>query len=501
MWPWNDKKVWMSVAMALVVGAGCTSDDAGNDTNAEALDDPALISIDILQDGWPGNDALPNEDKADQTFPAKFSDLTALQSPVKSQGSRGVCSIFSTTAYMEHLYIAEGTIAEPDFSEQYLQWSAKFEVGSFLHTSGSNAGKNLSAISDYGIPAEDAWPYQTYKWTSTHDAECEGDEMPTRCYTNGAPPQEALDAQKYLLPMGKWHSARERSIKATMFNKQQGVVVGLTFFYQSWNHRRAKLPTSREYWAEGYVLAPNAEDRRISLEKRAGHSILLVGWDDTLEVQKLDEEGKGIVDDQGQPVMEKGFFIFKNSWGTGGFGVDNVHGDGYGYIAYDYVSEFGSANVSDGLPTFEVEEKICGENLSCDDPECADAAICETPSESIDVDVTDGIIPDNDLDGLNLPFEVTGAGEVKTLEMVVDIAHSFQYDVKFSLTSPSGKKVALESPVAESGELDWKDGVLLHFVIDAFAGEDAEGTWELQVADTVKFDTGVVNSVTVVLGR
>ncbi len=92
-----------------------------------------------------------------------------LQSPVKSQGSRGVCSIFSTVALMEHLYLKEGTLADPDFSEQYLQWSAKFEVGSFPNTSGSNANSNLRAINRFGIVDEQAWPYESQPWKSGDD--------------------------------------------------------------------------------------------------------------------------------------------------------------------------------------------------------------------------------------------------------------------------------------------------------------------------------------------
>ena len=37
------------------------------------------------------------------------------------------------------------------------------------------------------------------------------------------------------------------------------MVVGLTFFYQSWNHRKSELPTNSDYWDEGYVLYPNVD--------------------------------------------------------------------------------------------------------------------------------------------------------------------------------------------------------------------------------------------------
>jgi hypothetical protein len=51
--------------------------------------------------------------------------------------------------------------------------------------------------------------------------------------------------------------------------------------------------------------------------------------------------------------MEKGFYIFKNSWGTNIFGVTNPYGAGYGYIAQRYITDFGTAyvtSVPDGPP-------------------------------------------------------------------------------------------------------------------------------------------------------
>jgi hypothetical protein len=39
--------------------------------------------------------------------------------------------------------------------------------------------------------------------------------------------------------------------------------------------------------------------------------------------------------------MEKGFWLFKNSWGTASFGVENPYGAGYGWLSYRYVDEYG----------------------------------------------------------------------------------------------------------------------------------------------------------------
>lgn len=510
-WP-IDMKTRLSILglAVLLVGAGCGTDDdntnptgVDNDQNSPAVEIPVLDSVDVIQEGWPGNPALPIGVKSDQTFPQQFSELVDVQSPVKSQGSRGVCSIFSTVGYMEHLYIAEGTLLNPDFSEQYLQWSVKTLEGSFPNTSGSNGASNIRAISQFGVPEEAAWPYNPSKWSTSDNEECTGDDRPTICYTQGPPPAEADEAPKFYLPNGRWHSSRERAIKGTMFNKKQGVVVGLTFFYQSWNHRSSDLPTNRDYWAEGYVLSPNDEDRRLSLESRAGHSILLVGWDDNLEVQKMDAEGNPMVDASGNPVMEKGFFIFKNSWGTGSFGSRNEHGDGYGYISYDYVDEFGSGRVSD-LPDLEGPAvEVCGDGednddngqTDCEDAACSEDALCQSSSEIIELDA--GLIPDNDSEGLTLPFTVDGTGTIEALSVSVDIEHSFPADLLITLIHPDGTEARLKNNDWGTGE----ENVVETYVVADFEGKEAAGDYQLVIVDTAELDEGQVRAASVEIVR
>lgn len=324
-------------------------------------DEAPVSGYGALFEGAPANDSLPSEMKADYPYPAKSSELVAENSAVKSQGSRGVCSIFSTTALMEHLYIKAGYPKSIDFSEQWLQWSAKFQVKAFTSTSGSNAAKNLEAISRFGIPREAAWPYETYQWSESNDPECvgKGEGLPARCYTNGEPSDEQkASAELFKLPTGRYLNTN--SIKHHMHFEKTAVVVGVDFFYQAWNHRKSVLPTTSTNWNKGIVLAPNADDVEESHKMRAGHSILLVGWDEELEVETRDKEGNVVVDDDGKPVTEKGFFIFKNSWGTSGFGIDNPFGAGYGYISQKYIDRYGSARVSklpEPLKPDPIEEK------------------------------------------------------------------------------------------------------------------------------------------------
>jgi hypothetical protein len=493
-------RFYVSVLALALVFAGCGDDsvDADQNQNNENGDEyvPPLEDLDTLMAGAPKNDEIPGMSKADAVYPAQHTELIELQSPVKSQGARGVCSIFSTVALMEHLYIKEGTIENPDFSEQYVQWSAKFEVGSFPNTGGSSARSNLQAISQYGAVEEDVWPYEPNGWDSSDDPECEGDSKPTRCYTNGEPPAEAEQAQKWKLPSGRWVSTRPDDIKHVIHDREMAVVVGLTFFYQSWNHGGSPLPTSKEFSRKGYVPYPNEVDKEKSLENRAGHSILLVGWDDDLEVHRLDEEGEPMYDDNGDPVIDKGFFIFKNSWGTGSFGTDNPFPNGYGYISMDYVEEYGSAYMSD-IPTVETPEEICGDGIDnsgndlidCEDSACDGHPTCEETSDTASYTNDQSTpIPDNDTNGIASQIEVTDSGPLASISVNVDITHTYRGDVSVILESPSGDIAILK----ETGS-DSEDNIVETFVVDEFEGLEASGTWTLYVSDEARYDEGTLN--------
>jgi hypothetical protein len=483
-------------AAALLLGAAACAD---LDEAAVALDnDPPLADRDELLAGAPKADEIPSEWKADHLqFPHQF-DLRALQSPVKSQGSRGVCSIFSTTALMEHLYIKEGTITNPDFSEQYLQWSVKNEVGAFKNTSGSNDQFNIQAISQFGIPAESAWPYESAQWGAFDDPECAPGEdpdapLPTRCYTNGEPPQAAREAEKFFLPRGRFISHRD--IKAQMVNRGQAVVVGMDFFYQAWNHRKSQLPITPENWNAGIVLYPNEDDKRISLEKRAGHAILLIGWDDDLEVPVRDKDGNTVTDASGKQVTEKGFYLFKNSWGTAGFGIDNPFGPGYGWISMKYIAERGSVRASD-LPTVVRPVELCGDGLDndrdgaidCDDSDCADSAECTGGSELTFDGPAGQSIPDNSPVGAAATLRVDRSGTIGALTVRLSIKHTYRGDLRVTL-SHGGKTVTLHDRAGGSA-----DDLVLEANLADFNGLDLAGDWRLLVVDTASLDVGTIES-------
>src|SRR5688572_14356876 len=99
---------------------GCAPPPAGGDPLT--FDEAPVSDLASLMAEAPDNSTLADESKADEVLPRTF-DLMELMTPVRSQGSRGTCTIFATAALMESLYVAEGSMTSPDFSEQFLQWS------------------------------------------------------------------------------------------------------------------------------------------------------------------------------------------------------------------------------------------------------------------------------------------------------------------------------------------------------------------------------------------
>ncbi len=471
----NPFKKLGALALLCAISVGCGADGRPAPEWSDAEDDARLSSYESVFAGAPDNRTLPTEGKADAVYPAKFSDLLREQSPVRNQASRGVCSIFSTVALMEHLYIKAG-VATPDFSEQYLQWSVKNEVGSFPHSGGSSADANLRAISRFGIVEEAAWPYESYGWTSANDPECKDDDeaenQPTKCYTNGEPPAGARMAQKVKLPAGRYVSTRD--LKDRLFRKKTGVIVGLDFFYQAWNHRLSKLPVNAESFRQGIVLSPNDDDVTESHKQRAGHSILIVGWDDTVELPIVDKDGKPVLGADGKARTEKGFWIFKNSWGTTRFGVTNPNGAGYGYLSMRYVDDYGSAYTSD-VPTVTPPPP----------PPPTGRRFEARPAAGI---------PDGDRAGITSDITATGTGKAGRVTVTVDITHPYVGDLVLQLTH-GGKTATL---LDQQGGSD--DDLKKTFTLADFQDTDGAGTWTLKVADVAAQDVGTLNLWSVQLG-
>ena len=253
-----------------------------------------------------------------------------------------------------------------------------------------------------------------------------------------------------------------------MTTKKSGVNCGMTFFYQSWNHRKSTLPVNTEYWQKGYVTYPNAEDRSASLASRAGHAIHLIGWDDNLEVQMRDKDGNLLENADGSPKMEKGFFLFKNSWGTAGFGINHPTGPGYGWISYKYINEQGSC-------------------VTAEVPTLASRPI-RAPARRVRLVDHRRRDPDKNATGSTSAIKVRirpGSGAVK---VTVDITHTYSGDLVVALVKGTDRKV-LSANVGGS-----VDDIKKTFTVTGLDGKALAGEWQLSVVDSAAIDTGTLNS-------
>ncbi len=335
----------MRIASLLLL-VGCTL-ACGPSVSSSGEPAPRTALSDLLGGTQP-NDALPSDGKADDAHPARYTELVALQSPVKNQGHRGLCSIFSSTALLEHLQIEAGRTPS-DLSEQFLQWSAKHELERPYAGEASGITDVLDALQRFGAVEGAQWPYDYFRWNATDDPACVGavGTQPVRCLTNGEPPPAALAAPRTRLP--RWHQVPVASIQSHMTATRTAVVAAVEVFVQAWNDKLSPLRRNGDNFDHGIVLYPNDADVVATRSRGSdGHAFLIVGWDDDLALPLLDERGAPTVDASGAPVLERGFYIFKNSYGTLEFGFKNPYGAGFGLVSKRYVETFGYAYGVDG---------------------------------------------------------------------------------------------------------------------------------------------------------
>jgi C1A family cysteine protease len=490
---------------ALLLPACLTSPESDLDTDGfvdgdKVEADPLAPPLSTLEEIFPEGRAEIAPGPVSKAIARKF-DLVAMQTPVKNQASRGVCSIFASAALVEHLYKKAG-IPNLDVSEQYLQWSTKVQLGRFTSTEGSNNAYNLQAVNRFGVPTESAWAYETTPWNASHDPACGEDSKPVQCYTNGAPPASASADSTYKLKVASSSeiSSHQDTIKNHIERNQTAVAIGIRFYYQAWNHRVSNLVINPARFRQGIVTYPNAEDFADATgDREAGHAVLLVGWDDDFSVQKVDKDGNLKVLPDGTPDMETGFFIFKNSWGTSNFGVENPYGAGYGYLSYRYVREKADARVINTLPTIQAErcDLATGDEdldglANCDDSACATAAVCATGPEPTDVltfsATPNASIPDNNLAGASSTITISDAATIGSLSVSLDIAHSWIGDLKVTLSNGS-TTITLHNNTDRD-----TDNIIKTVTVADFNGQNLAGTWTLTVVDSASSDVGTIRS-------
>ncbi len=327
-----------------------------------------------------------------------FEEIYEFMSPVKSQKSRGTCSIFASVALVEGLMIRDRknvmSLEQTDLSEEWVEFLSianrqATEDGSWSHY-------NWSMMTEFGPLTEEQLPYVGEEWQGAEYGLAQErcghlKAMPQRfksCLIGHFDPallrasiqdlnnnssdlynpqmaelkvlasnQKKLWFDNYFQHLSPWSYVYEVSKVSTarkLLQDKVPLVLSLDFFYGAWNHRGGSsigLVANADHWAQGIVghPTPDSVDRKRSKEKYAGHAITIVGYDDhrivtvKIPVYKLIDGQQKIVEEEKTFV---GVYYFKNSWGTVGFGKDfSLDGKtypGYGMITYDYAHEYGS---------------------------------------------------------------------------------------------------------------------------------------------------------------
>jgi hypothetical protein len=305
------------------------------------------------------------------------SSVIAQQTAVKSQAARGTCSIFSATALLEGLLVKKGAFAANlDLSEEWLQYVVTRNKSS----DGSTSRANFNALGKVGTPEEKYLPYIGETWDSVDFSQTANErcgkvpeQLVTGCLISHRDPRlfsatddqlmdlnSPLHDEEFLKARGRAREFKAKYLKMASSNYsvsstneikdllRQGIplTLDLDFFYGAWNHRKGPelgIPRNMDHWNRGIIGYPEkgSVDRAKSFDDPAGHSIVVVGYDDDVEVSVPTL----MADGSQKTFTYRGVYYIKNSWGTGGFGagfqLDGAAHPGYGMITQKYAHEFG----------------------------------------------------------------------------------------------------------------------------------------------------------------
>jgi hypothetical protein len=211
-----------------------------------------------------------------------------------NQGDRGTCSVFAMTFLLEFMYAKNYALKNANFSEEYLNYVSNLAVGQ--QVDGGFFDQLDKGYQKYGMVNESLVPYK-----SAFDANLKVADSVLKTGAMMAPRLKPHFIKAWDVNTGLQAS----QLLAILFQLKQGrpVAVGLRW------PKPGKFATEK-------ILGVTLMKTPPPMDVFDGHSIDFVGY-------KASKAFPG-----------EGYFIFRNSWGTG-FG-DN----GYGYMSFAYAMKY-----------------------------------------------------------------------------------------------------------------------------------------------------------------
>jgi len=241
--------------------------------------------------------------------------------------------------------------------------------------SGSSSYSNVPAMAKNGLPTESEYPYIGEEWKSLdhsrlskircgkipafYQPSCLVGHRDTRLLTRSdsdlkdpASPFYDLEflasrtsalamKKKYLYNVSTSVDIQRTSDVYQYLANGIPVLLDIDFYYGAWNHRKAAdygISRNMTQWYDGTVTNPEPDslDEAAYNKDPAGHSVLVVGYDNNVVVTNTVQMDDGTT----KEFTYTGVFIFKNSWGTSSFGnsfeYDGKQYPGYGMITQKY---------------------------------------------------------------------------------------------------------------------------------------------------------------------
>jgi len=100
-------------------------------------------------------------------------------------------------------------------------------------------------------------------------------------------------------------------------------------------------------------------------------------------------------------------------------------------------------------------------------------------------------IPDNDKQGVKSGVVISESGNVRDIQVSVNITHEFLSDLELYLIAPNNQRVLLQSrTLGRRKELQTTYSVQTHPVLKNLLNQSAKGNWQLWIIDTALEDVG-----------